>query len=283
MRLWSKEEDNKLQELYIGNIPNGEIARILKRTLMSVYSRSKKLKLCKAHYQELHRQILSLYNSGEYSNRQIGRKLNISRDIIASHLRKEGLRSRWFQINKLQMVDENAICKKCNKPKPIEQFQYGRRFKAHEYKFAYCNECRKKQGYLRLNNDVGKFLSDRYQRMKRRAKMSPKNRAPRLLTISKEDFINQYFEQKGKCFYTDEVMRVKIGEGKSWSALSIDKIIPELGYIKCNIVFCTMKVNAAKFNFSLLEMKKWMPKWYKRIIKFAKEHNCKNILKMIEK
>ena len=92
-------------------------------------------------------------------------------------------------------------------------------------------------------------------------------------TISIQDFILQYENQNGKCFYSDIPMECVFGQGKLRYALSVDKIIPEKGYIKGNVVFCINVINMSKNDLSLEEIKQWMPDWYKRIIIFI-ERKC---------
>lgn len=159
--------------------------------------------------------------------------------------------------------DNNARCKKCGDIKSINNFQIGRKGKKYEYRFAYCNICRKQQTYLNLSNNINKFLSDRFNRLIRRA---AKNNIS--CTITKEEFINQYHRQHGLCFYTDNMMIYKAGSDLHRDSLSIDKIIPEKGYVKNNVVFCTHRINTCKNDLSLDEIKQWMPSWYDRIRNF---------------
>jgi CRISPR/Cas system Type II protein with McrA/HNH and RuvC-like nuclease domain len=84
--------------------------------------------------------------------------------------------------------------------------------------------------------------------------------------------MEQYHSQNGVCFYTDKEMVCKVGEGKNRDSLSIDKIIPEKGYVKGNVVFCLNRINMAKNDLSLEEIQKWMPEWYSRIEKFLGNH-----------
>ena len=51
------------------------------------------------------------------------------------------------------------------------------------------------------------------------------------------------------------------------TSLSVDKIIPKLGYVKTNTVFCTLFVNRVKADASLEFIQTHMPDWYKKIIK----------------
>ena len=57
-------------------------------------------------------------------------------------------------------------------------------------------------------------------------------------------------QQKFKCFYTNQEMTFGTQEEHN-SSLSIDKVVPELGYIKGNVVFCTHKVNLGQNQYFL--------------------------------
>ena len=56
-------------------------------------------------------------------------------------------------------------------------------------------------------------------------------------------------------------------EGLSYDSISVDKIIPELGYIKENIVLCSFKANTIKQNLTLDELREWIPRFYQKLIK----------------
>lgn len=207
-------------------------------------------------------QILALHTTGA-KNREIARQLSIHHNTVRYWLQKNGLKANYFG-QPIDMIDvDHARCRKCNEVKYIDNFQFGRKGKKYEYRFSYCNECRKKQVYLNLNNDINKFLADRFHRMKRRAKS--KNI---VCTITKEEFIVQYNIQKGLCFYTDAQMVCEVGSELHRDSLSIDKLIPEQGYIEGNVVFTTHRINTCKCDLSLEEIKKWMPTWHSRIEKF---------------
>ena len=87
--------------------------------------------------------------------------------------------------------------------------------------------------------------------------------------ITTDYMIKQYNNQQGKCFYTDVEMTWGYGKGRLSTALSLDKIIPELGYVPGNCVYCIDIVNMFKKNLSLDELEKLDPaEWVKR----AKKH-----------
>lgn len=154
-----------------------------------------------------------------------------------------------------------AKCWKCNEVLPIEQFPILRKNTKYEYTLGYCNKCRKEQIYSNYNNDKYRILKDRYLRLRSRAI----NKDIRF-EISYEYFLSIYERQKGLCFYTDQEMVLKVGDGKNPSSFSVDKILIDSGYVEDNIVFCCNRINTIKNNMSISEMKLWTPDWYNRII-----------------
>lgn len=77
-----------------------------------------------------------------------------------------------------------------------------------------------------------------------------------------------YEKQKGLCFYTDEPMKVYFGTKRSGArrdSISVDKVIPERGYVVGNVVLCIERANRIKNDCTLEEMSRWMPDWYSRV------------------
>jgi hypothetical protein len=206
--------------------------------------------------------LKKLHSQGK-SNREIAKELKVHHRTIAYYLLKNNMQCNTANQPIDMVSDVEARCKKCSKIKSINEFQFGRKGQKYEYKFSYCNECRKKQLYLNLNNDVEKFLGDRFNRLKQRAK-----KQGILFTISKKEFITQYHNQNGLCFYTDVELICKVGSLLHRNSLSADKLIPEKGYCVGNVVFTTHRINTCKCDLPLNEIQKWMPLWYNKIIKF---------------
>lgn len=208
-------------------------------------------------------EMLKILHAQNKSNREIAVELGVHHRTVAYYLLKNNMPCNTANQSIEMVSDTEARCKKCGETKSINEFQFGRKGQKYEYKFSYCNKCRKKQIYLNLNNDVDKFLADRFNRLKRRA---IKNNI--ICIISKKEFIEQYHKQNGLCFYTDIKMICEVGSELHRYSLSIDKIIPERGYINGNFVFTINKINTCKNDLSLEEIKKWMPNWFERIEKF---------------
>lgn len=226
-------------------------------------SKNTKCKKCREH-KLLSAEIISLIlelNDKGISNREIGRKLGLHHPTVSYHIRKNGGKKNWADQIIDIVSDTEARCCDCKEIKPITEFWY--KTENYEWKFGYCQKCREKRYYLKLNSNVDKFLKNRFQQLKNRAKRSKID-----FNLTLEYFLDQYKKQNGLCFYTDEEMICKVGIGKNRNSFSIDKIIPTKGYVLGNVVFCTNKINMSKNDLTLEEIKQWMPGWYSRIEKF---------------
>jgi hypothetical protein len=209
-------------------------------------------------------EIVLLHKSGQ-TNKKIAEKLNIDPDTVSARLKKFGLKSNFREP--IQIIDDRtAFCKKCNLPKDINSFLLMRKGKSDEYRLAFCSSCRakqEKQNHLKRNDTLDKYLVERYRELIRRSQ-----RLEIDCSLSEKEFVEQYHNQEGKCFYTDVLMVCEVGVGKNRNSLSIDKILPDKGYVSGNVVFCLNKINTCKNDLSLEEIKLWMPGWYERIEKF---------------
>lgn len=167
---------------------------------------------------------------------------------------------------------KSRICTKCGEEKPLEEFsrnkqgKYGRR--------AFCKECehkiqnsperlarRNELRKLRRENDeyrLARNLKDTETRHKnedsikkalvRAAKARAKKKGiPFDITI--EDFI-----LPEKCPLLEIPLTVGYGSSQE-NSYSLDKIIPDLGYVKGNVWVISNKANMIKNNASLEELK----------------------------
>jgi len=95
--------------------------------------------------------------------------------------------------------------------------------------------------------------------------MSQAKRHGHVVTLTADDVLEMWQNQSGRCFYTDYELIVQSGQGVQRHSLSFDRIVPEDGYTKDNVVLCTRQANAVKQDLTLEEMQKWLPGWYERI------------------
>lgn len=159
------------------------------------------------------------------------------------------------------------ICTKCNVLKPIEQFSLRgtgvNNFKAlkaigwtlHK---ASCKECdaeyarefrKKNPGYRGSGRNKKCSGEDRYLlsaiRVRFNSCMSRQRKFKKQIeTNLTEDYLFDLFKkQEGKCKYSKELMAI---DTKNLLALSLDKIIPDLGYVIGNVQWVCWAVNRAK-------------------------------------
>lgn len=205
------------------------------------------IKLCRLHKQGL-------------SSRKIALALQVSKPTVLSWLRKLNLSLNFpsSAIYQLKFIGKKVECRKCKAILPIKEFTQKRQ------RLTYCKQCHKnqKEDYRKkLNQNIDWYFRDKYNHLKARAK-----KAGILFDITLAEYLHQFEKQNGKCFYTDDIMEWGTGKGKTPYTASLDKIIPEKGYISGNIVFCTMKANLVKTNLTLQEIEMWLPGWYNRIL-----------------
>lgn len=218
---------------------------------------------------EVKNQLLALYKQG-LTNREIAKQLNVNNSTISSWLQKLGLYSNYFVGNKskdkctktVSTNETEVICSKCGKLKPISEFQYGRKGTPQEYRFSYCNTCRKKQNYDNLNTDFTRYFKDKYNRWKRQA---VKNNIT--FTITFAEIQNIYNRQEGKCFYSGVTMGWGVHKDlPDRNIISLDKVIPERGYVAGNVVLCSNRFNTVKNDLSLEELSLYIPSFYNKLI-----------------
>lgn len=157
----------------------------------------------------------------------------------------------------LKSEDKCCICNITLKLKPFHK----KRFKGP---FCCSRSCRAQllktyyKGSLNPNfkysNNLVKFLSNRVKDIKTRCS----NKIKFDLDI---DFMLQlYNNQMGLCFYTKIPMKLST---QNWykkrqpdmDVLSVDRIIPNLGYTKNNVVLCCNSINKLKGNATIDEFK----------------------------
>ena len=124
----------------------------------------------------------------------------------------------------------------------------------------FCSECFKERRKLLRRKRVTPLKKDRRaytfeQRIRELLRTIKYRKSDSDLTL--EFLLELWNKQEGKCFYSGLKMLIPDygtssgAGGRSPFSFSIDKIIPEKGYVKGNVVWCCWAVNAGKNNFSL--------------------------------
>lgn len=120
-----------------------------------------------------------------------------------------------------------------------------------EYKECRCNSCKseqRKSAIATYDEDVKleKVLQVRWLAAKSRAmdKSLP-------FTITKEDILTIWKSQNGKCAISGLDMTYELGEGRTYTNVSIDQVSPSKGYTVDNIQLVCMAVNQLKSDLDM--------------------------------
>lgn len=210
---------------------------------------------------EQEQEVLRFHADG-LSNRQISRSTRIAHKSIGAFLKHNNLLPNGTTPKRANFVDpETIICSKCNTAKYVNEFMIMRRNRPCQYRLSYCNDCRKKQSNANMNANPNKVLRDIYLRLVQRCKKSKLK-----MEITWEYFLEIYNKQSGICYFSGNEMRLARGQGNNWKCCTVDKVIPEKGYVEGNIIFLTKKYNTVKNNLTLEEIKTHMPNFYARLL-----------------
>lgn len=150
------------------------------------------------------------------------------------------------------------FCIKCDKEKELSEFVTDKNAK-DGYRNT-CKMCRRKQQKQWRRNDTNGFIQKSNERIRRYRKTERgamyqrrtacKSRAKKYnipFDLDVDFLLEMYEDQDRKCNLSGEEMTL----GKDyWSAVSVDKIDPYLGYIKSNVQLLTQRVNLMKSNLS---------------------------------
>jgi DNA-binding CsgD family transcriptional regulator len=173
---------------------------------------------------------------------------------------------KWGPCGKNKKGQLLYPCRKCGGKKPRDGFPTSIQAKTGKpVQHRVCTDCRtadRREYYYQGNWFVRHFHTTR-SRCKRSG----------IVFTLPEGFLEEVFaKQGGKCFYTDEPMVSNTGKGrKSDHSITIDKVVPEGGYIPGNVVLCSELANRVKSNLSLSQIAAWLPGWFDRIMTFTGE------------
>lgn len=203
---------------------------------------------------------IRVYHTAGFTNRTIATMLAVSHRAIGDALHEMNLATNGSTRKLLKIVNGLGVCTKCTAPKPLSEFHTQRSNAKYPYRLTYCDACRRQQQIDSLNSDIYHYLDERHRRTVTRAR---KAHIPFALT--RQELYDAFDTQRGLCFYTDTPLVCRVGEGIHRDGCSVDRVDPQKGYTKANIVLCTYKVNSVKNDLTLEEIKSWMPGWFERL------------------
>jgi hypothetical protein len=219
--------------------------------------------MAKAYPEEYREKAWNLHVNG-LKDKEISKDLGISKECVSSWL--NGRRIRTHKPTRIHLPNGNCVCTICGKEKEEILFptpRYNGKSKTLS-EISFCKDCLAKKSEIVRRGTLEKYLRYRGYSLKVKCKREgiPYN-------IEEGQLLDLHTNQKGKCFYTDEEMIIPEGREPSSlrQAISVDRVIPEKGYIIENIVLCTYKANAVKQDLTIKEIHDWLPNWYERLVK----------------
>lgn len=170
------------------------------------------------------------------------------------------------------IINSQKKCYKCNQRKNLEDFSKNRHtFDGYQKVCKECfasydcvKECYKRKSY-KLKNDFQSFIEARVANIRSRCK-----RKSLECDIDAGYLKNILEEQQYKCYYTG-VKLVKNKGRPKYNSISFDRVDPNKGYIKTNIVACCYAANSFKGSLELQQFKDFLREALQGFEKFIKE------------
>ncbi len=248
-------DDAKLKELHESGLPTIQIAKAMNITYARLGRKMQELGLQCNYTKQPDKEKVRELHGQQLSNAAIAKQMGFSSNAIGKAVKKLGLKAN--HNGALEIIDGNGKCIKCDGIKPLTNFyNYTKRSKYSKT----CNKCRLIERRKQLNSSIEKAMAHRVCVARGSAK---KKGLP--FDLDGPYLMDVYDSQSRLCFYTDRVMSTDFGIGVFKDTLSIDRIVPEKGYVKGNVVICCYKINSVKNDLSLIEVKDYMPEWFRRI------------------
>jgi hypothetical protein len=212
---------------------------------------------------------ISIYinNNSKKSLRTLERELGVSRTTLRKIIIKYNVDYNIAQSERIKYLEDGDMKCSCGYTGKPKDFFNGAKLR------TYCRSCFNNKNREWRNKSVNPFITQKvYEIHKNYSKDIDEEKK-----ITSEYLKNILNNQDNRCFYTDEILanqgRLTKGCKKSKNQISVDKLIPELGYVKGNIVFCSRRANSIKNDLSLKELEKWIPTWFDKIKNKIKSEN----------
>ena len=168
------------------------------------------------------------------------------------------------------IIDNKKRCFKCKKTKPVEEFSKNRSsFDGYQ---KVCKECFSnydsvKKGYrkqsLKIKTNLEDYLRRTTTKLQRRSEL--KNIE---CDLDNKFLYELYQKQQGKCYFSN--IEIKHNEGcHQYDSISVERLIPHLGYTKDNIVLSSFAVNSFKGMMNEIEFKESLKKIIPNLINYS--------------
>lgn len=208
--------------------------------------------------EEIYQSNISLIHKMNNENKgliEISKAIGLHRSVLRTKLRRDNIQLNKSPVGEFLDVGKK-ICSRCKIEKDYSEFYKGSGFNGRQ---AYCKSCacssekirltklKKDPNYVQSQKDYrrNQRLNNRASYLFRACKTRAKQQnIPFNLTI--EDIvIPEFCPILGIKLSLDKLGKDKNGT-RDFYVPSVDKIVPELGYVKGNIMIISMKANVMK-------------------------------------
>jgi 5-methylcytosine-specific restriction endonuclease McrA len=137
-------------------------------------------------------------------------------------------------------------CPVCKKTLPDEAFEMHKKARKDGSVLTYprnrCRECHQKKTNEAKSSSPKKYLSNLYTHLQ----YSRKTRDKKIWEVTREEILDLWDKQEGRCALTNQLMTYKKGAGRGDLNVSIDRIDPKGIYTISNIQLVCFRVNIMK-------------------------------------
>tara|TARA_R100000664_G_scaffold24559_1_gene34372 strand:+ start:253 stop:936 length:684 start_codon:yes stop_codon:yes gene_type:complete len=145
--------------------------------------------------------------------------------------------------------EERYICSECGISKPAKDFPHRKR-----NIFTFCKACKLRKRNLIISKEPREYLKVIIGQLK-----TPRTAEGFEFTITIDDLVNIWNKQEGRCAISGLFMtHHKDGMGIKELNASIDRLVPEKGYIKTNIQLVCHRINTMRHTLPLHDFYWWV-------------------------
>jgi len=171
------------------------------------------------------------------------------------------------------IIDGKKKCFKCKSFKKTDEFSKNRNSKDGFSKL--CKECYSnydcvKNGYKKkssiLKTDIVKYFEYKTNSFKTKCKLKNLN-----FDLDNDILYQIFIKQNKKCYYSGIEMKHNVG-CSDYNSISVDRLNPELGYIKENVVLVAFNINSLKGMMNEQEFKEFLDKIIPNLVEYKNKN-----------
>lgn len=212
------------------------------------------------------REAIRVRHADGLLNREIAVAVGCHHRTVAKVLAVDGLTTNSKRGTPPERVDdEHSRCRICEEVVPNDQFPYVRSI-ADGRRLSICRKCRYTQGRKAVSGAPARYFADREARMARGERGARGSRKDIPYELPNGYLHGLWEHQAGRCFYTDQQLRMEYAAGRAPDGVSIDRVDPAVGYVVGNVVLCATRINSIKSDVTPEELEAWLPSWHERVL-----------------